>query len=156
VRKGSSVLTTLRIRLIDDQDQPFHNLSYRLEVAGQTFEGITTQQGVLEHQISIVATAGRLVLLHRPDDGDPVVFWTLDLEIADLAGSGELAGAQARLNNMGFFTGEQITGQRDGQTVRALQRFQTRFKVADKSGAVDTSGELTTLTSAALEKNYGS
>jgi hypothetical protein len=150
------MLTTLRIRLIDDQDQPFDNLSYRLEVAGQTYEGITTQQGILEHQIPLVATAGKLALFHKRDEGNPVVFWTLDLEITDLAGSGELAGAQARLSNMGFFAGEQITGQKDGQTVRALQRFQTRFKVADKSGAVDTSGELTTLTSAALEKNYGS
>src|ERR1700687_3447983 len=143
--KGHPVLTTLRIRLIDDQDQAFDNLSYRLEVAGQTFEGITTQQGILEHQIPVIATDGRLTLLHKPDDGEPVVFWTLDLEITGLAGSGEVAGAQARLNNMGFFAGEDITGQTDEQTERALQRFQTRFKVAGKSGVLETSGHLTGL-----------
>jgi hypothetical protein len=156
MRNGHLVLTTLRIRLIDDQDQAFDNLSYRLEVAGQTFEGITTQQGILEHQIPLAATAGKLALLYKPDDGDSVVFWMLDLEIADLAGSGELAGAQARLNNLGFFAGEQITSQRDEQTVRALQRFQTRFKVAGKNGAVDTSGSLTRLTNELLKEIYGS
>jgi hypothetical protein len=156
MRNGHLVLTTLRIRLIDDQDQAFDNLSYRLEVAGQTFEGITTQQGILEHQIHLAATAGKLALLYKPDDGDPVVFWMLDLEIADLAGSGELAGAQARLNNLGFFAGEKITSQRDEQTVRALQRFQTRFKIAGKNGAVDTSGSFTRLTNDVLKEIYGS
>jgi hypothetical protein len=150
------VLTTLRIRLIDDRDQPFDNLSYRLEVAGHTFEGVTTQQGLLEHQIPLVATAGTLALLHKRDDADPEVFWTLALEIADLAESSEVAGAQVRLNNLGFFAGEQITGHKDEQTVRALRRFQAHYRVAGDSGSVDTSGNLTRLTSDELRRTYGS
>ncbi len=155
-------LVILRIRLIQErqlnhQDQPFDGVSYRLEVADTKHEGVVGKDGMLEHLIPVDATSGKLTLLQKPDQGDPVVFWTLNLDITDsLEDSTQFPGAQARLNNLGMFAGEQITGQEDDQTDRALQRFQTLYQVKDQQvGNVETSGDLTAPTSDKLKEIYG-
>jgi hypothetical protein len=149
-------LAMLRIRLIDDNDQPFPPLSYRLEVGGMTHEGILGKDGLLEQLVPVGAGSGKLTLIRKPDNGDPVDFWALDLEITDnLPDSSDISGAQARLNNLGFYAGDQVTGQQDEQTKRALQRFQTLYKIKDAHGDPDNSGILSEVTSDKLKEIYG-
>jgi peptidoglycan hydrolase-like protein with peptidoglycan-binding domain len=76
-----------------------------------------------------------------------------------LADSSEIEGAQLRLNNLGFYAGDGITGQLDAQTNRALQRFQTLYKITDAQGDPDAGGTLGTLTAKTTEQlkdKYGS
>ena len=155
-------LVTLRIRLIDNrfidgQDQAFDGLSYRLEVDTLQFEGVTAKDGTLEHRVPSNATSGKLTLIKKSEDGNSTVLWALNLEItAALGDTSSIPGAQARLNNLGFFAGEQITGQADDPTERALQRFQTFYKVKDQNAKPETSGILTGPTSDRLKEVYGS
>jgi peptidoglycan hydrolase-like protein with peptidoglycan-binding domain len=142
-------LATLRLRLIDDLDKPFASFSYSLEVMGQAYEGVTNTDGLLEEDIPDDAAAGTLTLFAPPqagtdtpaasDDSKPNVLWTLPLTIANLTPASDIAGAQNRLNNLGFFSGPNATGNLDEQTKRALQRFQTLYKLtpADPSGTLD-------------------
>jgi peptidoglycan hydrolase-like protein with peptidoglycan-binding domain len=151
--------TTLLIKLIDDRDKPYAGNAYRLEIGPLKLKGVTSGDGVVQELIPANATSGRLVMLFTPPQGqgDPTDFWSLDLEIvADLGASDTVAGAQARINNLGLFAGTQITGEADSLTVRALQRFQTRFKVQDDSGKPESSGKLTSQTASKLKEVYGS
>ena len=53
---------TLKIRLINDLDQPIKMSKYRLEVDNQKFEGITNNEGILQHDIPVGAKTGKLIL----------------------------------------------------------------------------------------------
>jgi hypothetical protein len=153
-------LVPLRIRLIDnrfikDQDQPFDGLQYRLEVLNFHFNGEATG-GIIEHMIPSTATTGTLTLLQKSKDNQPVVFWKLNLEIVpSLAAISTAEGAQARLNNLGFFASQQITGDLDDRTVRAIQRFQTFYKVKGPDGKQDFLGDLDGPTVDKLKEVYG-
>jgi len=153
-------LVPLTIRLIDDQvingkDEPFDGLSYKLEVGGLKFNG-GAAAGLIQHRVPKGSTQGTLTLIHNTDEGDAKILWTLDLEIVDnLDDISKTAGAQARLNNLGLFAGDGITGQVDGATNRALQRFQTLYKVTDDEGNPDTSGILTERTAVKLKEIHG-
>lgn len=153
-------LTTLRIRLIDDLDQPYKQMTYRLEIGGDKREGVTSADGVLEERIPQAATSGRLTLVHIAEDQGvekPIDFWTLDLEIADeLEDSTTITGSQSRLRNLGFFGSEQVTDHSDEQAKRALQRFQTFYKVNDANNQQEISGTLTQKTADKLKEIYGS
>jgi hypothetical protein len=153
-------LLPLRIQLIDDRflndkDQPFDGLQYRLEVLNFHFNGVATG-GIIEHLIPSTATAGTLTLLQKSKDNQPVVFWKLNLEIVpSLADGFSAEGAQARLNNLGFFAGSSVTGDLDERTVRAIQRFQTFYKTKGPDGKQEFLGDLTEATVAKLKEVYG-
>lgn len=102
---------TLKIRLINDTDQPIKMSKYRLEVDKQMFEGVTNNEGILQHDIPVGAKTGKLILdkklFHRREKNTgeiKVENWSIDLQIVDnMAPCDQIAGAQARLNNLGFF-----------------------------------------------------
>ena len=160
-------LVNIRIQLVDDrvihcQDEAFDGLSYRLEVGELECEGEATG-GVIEQLIPKGVTTGTLTLVKKPDTGDPVDLWQLNLDITDsMADSSQIEGAQARLNNLGFYAGDTITGQLDELTGRALQRFQTLYKIEDAQGNPETGtklgalGTLTAQTAQKLKEKYGS
>ena len=124
---------TLKIRIINDLDQPIKMSKYRLVVDKQKFEGITNNEGILQHDIPVGAKTGKLILdkklFHRREKNTgeiKVENWSIDLQIVDnMAPGDQIAGAQARLNNLGFFASKEIHEQYDEQTRRAIQRFQT-------------------------------
>lgn len=154
-------LVSLKIQLVDDrvingQDQPFDGISYRLEVGQLKYEGVA-KGGVIQQLVPVGENTGTLTLLQKAQNGDAVVFWKVDLFItSSFVDSTEMAGAQVRLNNLGFYAGDQITGQVDAQTTRALQRFQALYKIADDQGRPDTHGNLTQQTADKLKQQYGS
>ncbi len=135
---------TLEIRLIDAQDQPMANAKYRLEAGDQVFENSTDSAGFLRESVPASADTGRLVL----------DFWSVDLEIADLD-ENAIAGAKARLNNLGLFAGKEADTQLDAQTTRALQRFQLLNGLAPADGSAP-SGDLDDATRARLKEKHGS
>lgn len=153
-------LVPLRIRLIDNrfidgQDQPFGGLQYKLDVLNFHFSGVA-DGGIVEHLIPSTATSATLTLLQKSKDDLPVVFWKLNLEIVPaLADLSTAEGAQVRLNNLGFFASPQITGDLDERTVRAIQRFQTFYKVKGSDGKQEFLGDLDGPTIDKLKEVYG-
>lgn len=148
---------TLKIRLINDMDQPIKMSKYRLEVDKQMFEGVTNNEGILQHDIPVGAKTGKLILdkklfhIREKNTGEiKVENWSIDLQIVDnMAPGDQIAGAQARLNNLGFFASKEIHGQYDEQTRRAIQRFQTAHPPLKVTGNLDPE------TKNRLEEVYG-
>ena len=111
------MIKTLKIRLINDLDQPIKMSNYRLEVDDQKFEGITNNEGVLQHDIPVGAKTGKLILdkklVHRSENNTDeirVENWSIDLQIVDSMTPGDqIDGAQARLKNLGFFASKEYS-----------------------------------------------
>lgn len=149
---------SLRIRLINDLDQPIKMSKYRLEVDEQIFEGITNNEGILQHDIPLGAKTGKLILnkklfhvSEKNTDKIKVENWSIDLQIVDsMAPGDQIAGAQARLNNLGFFASKEINEQYNEQTKRAIQRFQAAYPPLKVTGNIDQK------TKRRLEEVYGS
>jgi hypothetical protein len=152
------LIKTLKIRLINDLDQPIKMSKYRLEVDDQKFEGITNNEGVLQHDIPVGAKTGKLILdkklVHRRENNTGeirVENWSIDLQIVDSMTPGDqIDGAQARLKNLGFFASKEFHEQYDEQTSRAIQRFQTAHPPLKVTGNIDQE------TKKRLEEVYGS
>lgn len=152
------MIKTLKIRLINDFDQPIKMSYYRLEVDDQKFEGITNNEGVLQHDIPVGAKTGKLILdkklVHRRENNTGeirVENWSIDLQIVDSMTPGDqIDGAQARLKNLGFFASKEFHEQYDEQTRRAIQRFQTAHPPLKVTGNIDQE------TKKRLEEVYGS
>ena len=112
---------TLKIRLINDLDQPIKMSEYRLEVDNQKFEGITNNEGILQHDIPVGVKTGKLILdkklFHRREKNSgevEVENWIIDLQIVDsMVPCDQIAGVQARLNNLGFFASKEVHEQYD-------------------------------------------
>jgi hypothetical protein len=148
---------TLKIRLINDLDQPIKMSKYILEVDKQRFEGITNNEGILQHAIPVGAKTGKLLLDNKLFHGREnetgeikIESWSIDLQIVDsMAPGDQIAGAQARLNNLGFFASKEIHEQYDEQTRRAIQRFQTAYP------PLKVTGNMNQETKKRLEDAYG-
>jgi len=156
--KTTPLTKTLRIRLINDLDQPIKMSKYRLEVDKQMFEGITNNEGILQHDVPAGAKTGNLILdkklfhiSEKNTDEMKIENWSIALHIVDsMAPGDQIAGAQARLNNLGFFASKEIQEQYDEQTKRAIQRFQTAYPPLKVTGNIDQE------TKKRLEEVYGS
>src|SRR5664280_210837 len=130
LKEHTSLIKTLKIRLINDLDQPIKMSKYLLEVDNQTFEGITNNEGVLQHDIPVGAKTGKLILdkklFHRRKnhtDEIKVENWSIDLQIVDSMAPGDQMAvhkhalttwvflpAKRFMNNMKSKPGEQYKG----------------------------------------------
>lgn len=123
-QKHSFVLTRQRVmlRLVmkDQQGTALADKKYILVVDGTRFDGQTEASGLIEHEIPADASEGTLEL--RPQDDDKHYFkWKLRLGALDPIE--ELSGVQARLTNLGFFSG-QVDGLMGPKTRTAIEAFQ--------------------------------
>ena len=109
-------LVPLTIRLINVDDEVLANLAYKLEVGAQVFHGHTTSEGFIRQFVQANATTGKLTL--------PKPNRTVALTIQSLAPPNQAEGAQARLNNLGFFASDALHDNLDEQTKRSLERFE--------------------------------
>jgi outer membrane protein OmpA-like peptidoglycan-associated protein len=134
---------TLAIRLINDDDEPLANTTFTLTAGGQTIEGTTDAQGLLQEEIPFDAQDGKLVL----------DMWSVDLEIDNLDAS-TVFGAKARLNNLGLFAGTDADDTLDEQTQRAIQRFKTLHGPRPPGGVVPT-GDLDEATAQKIKEIHG-
>ena len=113
-----------------ERPEPRSSLPYILTIDGQHFRGATSSDGMIEYSIPPNARDGRLVL----EPGRPGEL-TILLKIGCLEPVDEIAGAQARLNNLGFRCGV-VDGILGPRTTAALKQFQASHGLG-ASGALD-------------------
>lgn len=113
--------TWLRLMLLGADDQPLAAQPYRLEVGGETHEGVVPDDGRIEHEVDAAATEAVLVV--RDSTAEPPVDRRFALELGWLDPIASGKGLQARLANLGHYHGE-IDGHEDAAaTRRALSTF---------------------------------
>ena len=109
----------LRLVLKDFTNRPLSNLSCELQVAGETYNLTTNQDGMIEHEIPPSAKDG--LLTARSAQGQ--VIMQIQLKIGGLDPVEEQTGWQARLKNLGYDAGE--GGDGDPESLRAaVEEFQ--------------------------------
>ena len=125
-RKG--VPEKLRIRLLDEHDEPREGVSYTLEIDGDLLTGTTDADGMIEHGIPPNARGGRLLIGESQEE-------EYQLRLGHLNPRGEVSGVQARLKNLGLYNGE-IDGQMNADTIEAIKAFQEE-KELEVTGELD-------------------
>jgi N-acetylmuramoyl-L-alanine amidase len=120
--------------------EPQADLSYSINVAGDWQSGSTDGNGYLSISIPPDARRAQLLIGEDPDE--------IELSFGHMDPCSEVSGAQARLVNMGFYTGE-IHGTMDDATCDALRTFQ-------RAHELDETGDLDQETQDKLRDVYGS
>lgn len=118
-RKG--IPEKLNVRLTDHRDKPYADKPYTLEIDGTRTEGTLDGDGWL--RVSIPPDA-KVALLKVGKHGDLV---RRTLQLGHLDPIDLLTGVQARLKNLGLYT-----GLIDGQESDALKRAAARFRAKNK------------------------
>jgi len=115
-RKG--VPEMLRIRLLDENDEPRADIPYVLQIEGSSVSGATDSDGLVEHSIPADARRGRLFVGESREEVYPLYFGHMDP-------ANEVSGLQARLKNLGIYFGE-MNGEMNEETIEAIREFQRR------------------------------
>jgi len=129
----------LRIRLVDEFNEPCTNVPYILIVDGDQRQGTTNADGELQERIAANAREAQLLL----DNDDEVI----TLHLGHLHPITEISGVQARLSNLGFNCGP-VTGELNERTRDAIKEFQTHCSLRP-------TGRLDEQTRDALAERYG-
>lgn len=114
----------LHLRFLDEEGEPIASEPYELDVDGQIFEGVTSGDGEIEHDIPARAENARLALgerryLVRIGDLNP---------FDDVEDSG-VSAVQARLRNLGIDPGP-VDGKMGPKTRHAIAAFQAAHGLA--------------------------
>jgi hypothetical protein len=122
---GSHELTVRQprplIRLqVFDGEKPRANQEYTLVVDGETLEGKTNGDGVLEEEISPDARKAKLTI--GPDES------VQELDLGHTDPISEPSGIAGRLENLGYFSGDPAD---EDKLRRALLLFQRRFGLSE-------------------------
>jgi N-acetylmuramoyl-L-alanine amidase len=126
-RKG--VPARMRMQIFDENG-PRASQSFVLSIDARELPGTTDGDGVIEAFIPPDAVRGELMI--GPDRKTyTILFGTLDPIT-------EIIGVQKRLNNIGFYCGEE-TGEMNDATAEALRRFQFRAQLPVTGHLDDTS-----------------
>lgn len=118
--RKKSVPAHLRIRFLDTDDQPYANEKYILEIDGETINGATDQDGLLDESIPPGARKGKVVIGKEQDE-----FFLLLGRIDPIDTT---RGIQGRLQNLGFYRGEE-DGEFGPKTEAAVKSFQQKHKL---------------------------
>ena len=116
--------------LLDPDDKPYTDKRYELAVEDQRWKGTTDGSGGIKKDIPVSARSAT------------VSVWITDktrqdylVELAELPPVSELGGAQIRLRNLAYHTGD-ITGELDDETKTALLWFQSDYEL-EQTGELD-------------------
>lgn len=140
-RKG--VPEKLRIRLLDENDEPRADIPYALNVGGKLFSGRTDANGMIEHSVPPDANGGRLEVGESGEE-------QYQLQLGHLDPEDGVRGAQARLRNLGFYrVSAEVNGEMDTETVAAIREFQEK-------NDLPVTGELDDATRDLLRDSHGS
>lgn len=134
----------LRLILRDFDEQPLAETAYELDIGDQAFEGMTDGEGFLEHGVPAGADIGILNI-----DG-----LTLRFTIGYLDPIEEVEGWQARLYNLGYYSGP-IDGSihdEDGEERPQLRWAVESFQLKNK---LDVNGKMDEETKEKLKEIYG-
>ena len=132
----------LRIMVEDHNSQPLAGETYELKVGERSYKGTTDRNGLLEVEIKIDSSSGRLAV------GEHV----FELSIGSLnpiqsTEDQGVSGVQGRLRNLGYPVGP-IDGRMGPKTSQAIRYFQ-----ADEN--LPVTGEMDSATRDRLVKLYG-
>lgn len=140
VRKG--VPEMLRMVLLDEDGKPRSSVPYIILIDDVIVKsGKTDGKGVVEIPIAPNARRGELILNPTQDEE------RYQLGLGSLDPPSTITGAQARLNNLGFYCGD-VDGKIGPLTAGAIREFQQRNNLK-------VTGELDSNTMATLEKTHG-
>ena len=114
-KKG--VPAKLHLQVLRD-DEPRANESYTLTVDGNLYSGTTDADGRLEQTVPPGAKNAKLLVGESQDE--------YVLNLGHIAPVDKVPGIQARLNNLGFYSGK-LDGVLGPETTAALKRFQTKY-----------------------------
>lgn len=128
-RIGVPALFSLRLA---DADGPLANQSYTMQIGDRSYNGTTDANGVLRRYVPADAREALLVIAGS----------RLKIEIGAMEPLDTIAGAQMRLNNLGYGCGEP-DGEVDDELRAAVRRFQS-------SRDLEATGELDDATLRAL------
>ena len=111
---------TFRVRVADVYEKPYARKKYRLVVDGVTYEGETSDEGMVEEDLPPTAESGELVVWIKKPDEEPTLKWRLKL--GELPPMDTPHGVRLRLKNLGYY---RITeGQTEGAEIEAIKAFQ--------------------------------
>jgi type VI secretion system secreted protein VgrG len=132
-----------QIQLCDPAFKAYAGKQYDLMVAGQRFHGTTDGQGGLTQQVPKDATMADLTLWLKDPPTGTHLRWQVRID-DQLPPVSDVRGAQIRLRNLGYFTGDPDGQASDGLTdaIRAFQRDQNLPNDGELGG--ETLGKLTT------------
>lgn len=128
VRLG--VPTKFRV-ILERYQQPIANKDYVLVIDGKVFSGTTSSTGLVEVDMPANAQSGKIQI---PDEQ---IEYELDFGCLDPLD--QISGAQARLQNLGYYMGD-IDGQMNDEFQEALEYFQSDFGL-DVTGELDGATE---------------
>jgi N-acetylmuramoyl-L-alanine amidase len=131
--KVKPLRTMLRVVVKNEADEPLAGKRFELKLGGETYEGSTDGDGVVEQRVPEGDEIGELtVYLHEDDEGERY-HW--DVRVGHLDPIAEVQGVQQRLNNLGFYCGE-ADGRTDERLRLALRGFQD-IAGLEKTGEID-------------------
>lgn len=116
-RKGLPVI--LRIRLLDEDDEPRADLPYCLKISGQLLSGQTDGEGWIRQPVPPDAAQGELVL----PNGE---HYTINID--HIGAMDSVGAAQAMLQNLAYYGGP-IDNNMNDDTRLAIKLFQQRFGI---------------------------
>lgn len=135
----------LVLRLLTPSGEPRKKAAYVLTVEGADSRGHTDDDGYLRIAVPPGATRGKLVVKAEDEEDEDE---ELEIEIGSLAPHDTIAGAQARLRNLGAIA-LRVTGELDEPTKQALLAFQ-------RGHEIEPTGELDGPTASKLREAHGS
>ena len=111
----------LRVIVRDEEGQPVASKKFKLTVSGQSIEGTTAADGLIDKPVPADAEEGQLAVWAEGDGFEPDE-WTVRLGYIDPIET--LSGIQARLNNLGYSCGP-VDGTDGTLTQAAVRAFQS-------------------------------
>jgi hypothetical protein len=135
-------VTLLRVRVIDDSGNSFDGAEFECVVDGDEQRGVV-KNSFVELQVPRNAERAELYVWATADEAE---YW--ELELGDLDPVTEVSGQQARLNNLGFISGE-VDNLMGPITRRAIRKFQGAYDL-------DVDGICGPITRGELIDNHGS
>jgi hypothetical protein len=127
-RKG--VPEILRVRFLDELEEPRPGLKYELEIAGLLRKGETDEGGWLEEWIPPDAMEATITIVDETNETP--IEEKYEVKLGQLNPSKDRDGVRARLENLGIDCGET-----EEDFSMAISSFQNRYEDLEVTGAAD-------------------
>jgi hypothetical protein len=141
-----SLYAQVHMLLNDPSGNPYAAKNWELKVNDRVYKGTTDAEGTVQQKVPASAIEGALTLF-LDDAGEHKLEWTV--EISGLDSVDTDGGAQTRLNNLGYHTGDDEKGTVGESTKRAVSNFQNDH-------GLEMTGELDQATRARLQEEHHS
>lgn len=119
---GESAMEKLSVKLLDELYQPYANKHYELRAEGFRYEGVTGDDGGVQHHVPREARIAKLELwLEEYPEGKRRSY---TFQIAKLPPAETVPGQRSRLKNLGYFKGAEAGDEIEPALSLAIEIFQ--------------------------------